>query len=167
MAKYYYLKSTLPYLRFGKAPAVKVRSFLEECAKWMNSADMEAILGATLGDNDLREKEQKASLDWKKFDIALRREIADIRKDKRAEQGTKRAKYIIGQETPLDAEIAFEKNRWDHLEDREALYEFDINDLIIYFLKLQIAERLASFDKDEGEGVFYKLCEVKNGQTEG
>ena len=50
--------------------------------------------------------------------------------------------------------------RWDYLADKELSFLFDINSLILYFLKLQILERIDSFDKDKGERFFYNICEV-------
>ena len=58
-------------------------------------------------------------------------------------------------------EEALERIRWDFLEGKTAENMFDINWLVLYFLKLQIAERLTTFDKDKGESFFYELCEVK------
>jgi len=169
MTEYYYLKASLPYLRLEKVPPITSRDFLDECLKWVSPKDLEKIENAKFGNQNIEENEAEASLNWKRFDTELKTGIALARKKAKifGKKIRKMVKEIINQETPLDSEKEIERIRWEYLEDKEALYEFDINALIIYFLKLQIIERLTSFDKEEGENFFYKLCEVKYEQTKG
>ena len=89
------------------------------------------------------------------------------RAKKNGEEGKKspRAGQIMSQETPLDMEMSLEKTRWDFLEEKAHGYFFDLNRLIVYFLQLQILERLDVFDKDKGESFFYELCEVDYEKT--
>ncbi|MFH1837028.1 MAG: DUF2764 family protein [Candidatus Omnitrophota bacterium] len=164
MREYYYLKASLPYLTFNKAPLMSGEDFLTEGRKWMDPKDLKMLERTKLEDHVIRDDETRVSFDWKIFNSEFKKEIAAARKKVPGKIPSKRVKRIMKQETPLDSEIMIEKIRWDHLEDKELLFGFDINALIIYFLKLQIAERLASFDKDKGENIFYKSCEVKYGK---
>jgi len=58
---------------------------------------------------------------------------------------------------PLLMEKKFEEKKWILLEEREYGHHFDLEVLIIYLLKLQILERLATFDDKKGEATFEKL----------
>ena len=101
--------------------------------------------------------------EWKDFDGELRGELARVRAAKKGGEeygGSIATKSILEQETPLLMEKEFEKIRWGFIDDREKSYFFDTNRVILYYLQLQILERLATFDKDKGESFFYKLCEV-------
>ena len=58
-------------------------------------------------------------------------------------------------------EQMIERIRWNFLDSLESGNFFDLNFLVIYFLKIQILERLQSFDKEKGKKVFEAMCEVK------
>ena len=51
--------------------------------------------------------------------------------------------------------------RWEFIEQEEAGHYFDLDFLILYFLKLQILERLVSFDKKKGQDRFESLTKIK------
>jgi len=163
MAEYYYLVSTLTYLKFGEEPPLGSKKFLAECARWLSAGDMKILSRASRGGLEARAQDAPVLAEWKSFDGRLRGELAGVRAARGKEETYKASgavKAILSQENPLLAETEFEKARWDFLEDMAARYFFDINALIVYFLKLQILERLARFDKDAGEKFFYHYCEV-------
>ena len=58
-------------------------------------------------------------------------------------------------ESPLDGELALERERWSKLESLCALHAFDIDCLLAYRLELLILERLARLRSETGE-VRYK-----------
>ncbi len=160
--KYYYLVASLPYLKFQKHPLISKEAFLDECAKWLSEKDK-----ALLESVDFR-KEKKETNEligkWDEFDKGLKREIARFREAKKSGMPEKSlsdtARSIMAEENPFLVEERFEKTRWDFLLNEELKYSFDINTLIIYFLKLEIMERLSEFNKEKGEEKFYKYCEV-------
>ncbi len=43
------------------------------------------------------------------------------------------------------------QRRWEFIDEAEFRYHFDLHRLILYYLKLKILERLASFEKDKGQ----------------
>ncbi|RKY42143.1 MAG: hypothetical protein DRP85_03780 [Candidatus Makaraimicrobium thalassicum] len=170
MNKYYYLVASLPYLGFGDSPPVDRDMFISECKKWLSPADMETLLAAEMWRFEIAEEEIDLLREWKSFDSGLREELARVRASRKRAGGYKvpeRLKEIMGLETPLLMEEKLERFRWDFLEEKGASYHFDVNWLVVYFLKLQILERLGVFDKDKGEGIFYKLCEVNYEQAIG
>ncbi len=163
--KYYYLIASLPYLKMEGELKIKEETFLYECKKWLTGEDLETLGSATTSYKEPKEKDNSLILQWKEFDRELKKAIAAIREAKKnsssGKAGQEIAKNIIDQETPLLMEQEFEKIRWHFLDNEEAKYDFDINLLVIYYLKLQILERLDGFDKEKGEERFYKLCEVQ------
>ncbi len=70
---------------------------------------------------------------------------------------------VFEEPTPLLMERKLEKKRWDFIEEKEFGRYFDINTLILYFLKLQILERLSLFEKEKGKARFERLSEVTHG----
>jgi hypothetical protein len=162
--KYYYLVSSLPYLRFGQEPPISKEDFTAECAKWLSSQDAKAVVSADIDIPKIKSGDPDLLKEWKNFDLELKEALAKARKAKRAGEGYKaegELKNITERENPLLMEKSFERMRWTFLEEKELGYNFDVNRLIIYFLKLQILERLAMFDKDKGETFFHELCEVR------
>lgn len=162
--KYYYLVATLPYLKLAAEPPISTKTFLEECGKWLTEKDLQAV--SEVGANQQKETSLTMPLlkEWKEFDGALRESLAKERAANKAKEQSKQndeIKRIISQGNPLLVEKEFEAVRWAFLEDKEPLYQFDVNSLVIYHLKLQITERLTTFNKDKGENYFYKLCEVE------
>ena len=170
MNKYYYLVASLPYLGFGDSPPVDRDTFIAELGKWLSSEDMDTVRAAGLRYIEIAGEETELLKEWKSFDEGLREELARLRVSRKRPGGYKvpeRLKEVMGQQTPLLMEKKLERLRWDFIEEKEAGYHFDINWLVLYFLKLQILERLEVFDKDKGEEFFHKLCEVNHEQAIG
>ena len=163
-SQYYYLVASLPGLEFDKKPPISREAFLSECGKWMSEKDFAALAAADIKDFAPHASGSGMAAEWKTFDGAFRTEIAASRRPSK-ETGRARTSGAVQEvftaATPLDAEKVFEKNRWYFLESRDTVYHFDVNTLIAYYLKLQICERLAGFDREKGEKVFAGLCEVK------
>ena len=163
--KYFYLTSSLPYLFFGEKPYFTKNSFLEECKKWADPEDMERLQNLDINDFIISKADTEEVRQWKRFDYAFKKELAEVRKNKKTgSQETLAPKYknIFSQENPLLIEKAFEKLRWDYLDEVEQGHHFDIDKLQIYYLKLQISERLSSFDREKGEKVFEQACEIES-----
>lgn len=164
--KYYYLAASLPYLKFDSAPAVSAQDFISDCSKWLTAGDLEALLSVSLKDPTAKISGLDIVKEWKAFDLSIREELAKIRKAKKdrvKEKISPALATVFSNEIPLEMEKRLEKIRWDFLENKEISFYFDLNALIIYYLKLQILERLKTFDKEKGKTKFEKLCEVTYG----
>lgn len=164
-AKYYYLVSSLPYLHIGQKPFISGGRFLKECEASLTDKDKGIIADANINNLAPKETDPEALSAWKHFDANLRKRIADIRLLKK--QGLNihdklhgAIKEIFEQGNPLLAEKRLCEIRWAFLECMSLKYNFDINALVIYFLKLQIINRLLVFDKEKGKAVFMQLTEV-------
>ena len=162
--KYYYLVSSLPYLKFGQENFISKETFLLECKKWLSVKDIKVLSKVSLEDFSVMSDDVSVLQEWKKFDLALRTELASARnsiKHNRNEKPGPLAKSVLEEATPFLMEQALARIRWERLDAMEAGNFFDLNFLMLYFLKLQIIERLKLFDKGRGEKVFQGTCEVK------
>lgn len=161
--KYYYLVASLPTLKFKDEMPISPEAFLEECRKWFTPEDLERILSADLHCPEGMCGKTELLKEWRLFDKEIREALVSAREAKKKGEEfkeTERAREIMSQETPLAMEEKLESIRWDFLKEKETGYFFDLNSLIIYYLELQILQRLGKFDKDKGESYFYKICEV-------
>lgn len=164
--KYYYLVASLPYLGFGAAPPFNRDYFISQCRNWLSENELNYLLAAKAYGFEINEDEKGLIKEWREFDLNLRDEAGRLRRERKLgheKRIPESLANIFEQSTPFDMERAFEKMRWDFLEEKESDFFFDMNWLIIYFLKLQINERLVAFRIDEGERIFNETCEAMHG----
>jgi len=162
--KYYYLVSSLPYLKLGQENFINKEAFLLECKKWLSVKDIKVLSKVSLEDFSVMSGDTPVLQEWKEFDFALRTELASARnsiKRNRNEKPGPMVKSVLEEATPFLMEQVLARIRWERLDSMEAGNFFDLNFLMLYFLKLQIIERLKLFDKGRGEKVFQGICEVK------
>lgn len=158
MDRYYYFVSQLPLLIFGEKPYVGSENFLVEAQKWLSDKDLSMMLKASINDFYTKGGDNKVLKKYKDFERNLREEIASFRSKENQEIGFSNLNLREG--TPLETEQRLLLLRWKFIERLEEGHFFDLDILILYFLKLQVLERLLSFDKEKGMARFDKLCEV-------
>lgn len=159
MSNYYYLAAQLPLLAFERHTYINCAIFLEEARKWLSPCDFLILSGVNMN-NFFSEKTDTSLLgQYKRLERALREDLVAIRK------AEKNAGHIltpsIMEGNPREIEIKMLKLRWDFLCGAEFGHHFDPDFLISYFLKLQILERIFTFNKEKGREVFDQLCGVK------
>ncbi len=164
MKSYYYFVSQLPFLKIDEKPYISSGAFLEEAKKWLSEADFIILSESSINDFNTRGDDTKLLRDYKNFDKVLRNELALIRgalekKDQYRRSGIMLSEILEG--NPLEVEKNLAAFRWRFIEEKEKEHYFDLEFLILYFLKLQITERLFSFDKGEGQANFDNLCKVQ------
>lgn len=167
MDRYYYLAAQLPCLTFGKKTYMNVSSFLKEAEKWLGRTDLHLLQKARMKDTAFEGKSPSIFRKYREFQFSLKTELASWRKSKRIKLEYKLSPALqkaVSGANPLQAEINLLKLEWDFLEEQEEGHYFDLDFLSLYFLKLQILERLFSFDKNKGQKVFDQLCEVEYGK---
>lgn len=169
MDKYYYFVSQLPSLQFNQKAQIDRAAFLEEAEKWLTESEFKVISQIDIDDFFETNAEPLVLAEYKSFEKVLRSEIALWRKAKKenksyqpkAEIGKFVSNLAISGQSPLEAEINLLKFRWRFIQERVPEHNFDLASLILYFLKLQILERMFSFDKVKGTTRFDQLAEVK------
>jgi len=167
MKKYYYLVASIPYIKFGDAPPFTKEEFIEQCRKWLSPEDMKKLLSAELGNLKIHSQDVELLKNWKRFDAELTENIARVRAARKKNESYKtpdEIKNIMEQADPFLVEKALEEFRWDYIEGKSVVYQFDMNWLVLWYLQLQMLERMTKFDKDKGERFFHQLCEVTYGR---
>ncbi len=161
MAQYYYTVASLPLLAFDadQFPATEV--FLTLVAEAASKADAAAVASASLapGENPLHE----LIAQWWRFEASLRNELVRLRASALSLDGepyiagnaplynlADLAREAFSQESPLAAETLLDRGRWAYLDELETGHYFDLEKLIVYYLRLQILERRALFTRERG-----------------
>lgn len=163
MSKYYYLPTSLPYLVFERKMPISISQFISECEKWLSKKDMRLIKNLDFNNIEIHPDDLPIIKEWKRFNTHLREELAKARYEKKThakEPVLTRLADIFTEKNPLLMEMRYEKIRWDFIEQKEFLYRFDLNWLILYLFKLQILQRLTIFNKEKGIENFERFCEV-------
>ena len=165
MDKYYYLIASLPLLQFTEKPKINSNDFIAESKKWLQSDDF-LVLSKLNKDSFCKDsKDPHALAKYKEFEYSIRKEITDYRQAIKTKTVYKLRKDLSGileqEKNPLEVERELLLFRWNLLEELELGHCFDLDFLIIYYLKLQLLERLFIFDKEQGKEKFQALLMVE------
>jgi hypothetical protein len=173
MAQYYYTVSTLPYLQLDGEISIAVDEFLDQCRQRLSAEDMELLesskLVPTPEDLDSRRRSTPAQRAFYRFEAGLRNELVRLRAGKLAWEAeeslrigpgdedftgdteiTERAREAFQNESPRDAERQLDRARWHFLDDMEIGHYFDLDKLVVYYLKLLILDRRIHMNAAEG-----------------
>ena len=163
MDKYYYFISQLPTLTFADEPEITVENFLEEAQKWITLKDYNVLANVNINSFDDPQKVNRVFIQFKKFELELRMDIALWREAERRDLDYKPQSFpasLIKENNPLEVEIRFMEKRWLFIDELEREHHFDLGFLVLYYLKLQILRRYFAFNKEVGLQKFQKLYEV-------
>ena len=162
--QYYYVISSLPYLSLNDELPVRKNNFLSVCKENLKTTDFEMLRSIDLFEAD----QDKAPLDIVRHFFSWEREVRNALVKLRAERlGLDSVDFIRGgmsdhltghiaeeafnADSPLMAENILNKARWKYLDELEFGHYFDIEILVIFFIKLQILERVSLFDAVQGQ----------------
>jgi uncharacterized protein DUF2764 len=165
MDKYYYLAAQLPILEFDTAPALTRAAFLKEASKWLSPGDLASLRSVHLDTTTAAGNEPPALRAFILHELRLRTELAQWRRARRESHEYKPGLFSASQlldSHPLAAEKALLRLRWNLIEELQFGHYSDIEFLVLYHLKLQILERLQSFDRQIGEEKFFSYTETNS-----
>lgn len=173
MGQYYYTVATLPMLSFDGDHFPSTEEFLELCSHRASPREYDLLLRARLLPDPRDLSRNRVLRTWYELEVGLRNELArqraaQLNRDEYAYIRTTAegedltgtlgipevAREALSQETPLKAELVLLRHRWSILEELEVGHFFDIERLIIYYLKLQILWRKQLFNREDGTNVF-------------
>ncbi|RKY80721.1 hypothetical protein DRQ15_01760 [candidate division KSB1 bacterium] len=163
MDKYYYFVSQLPVLFFDQESYMSTEYFLQEAEKWLSAKDFRTLSAVDINDFSLDKKCPQVLKQYKQFEFNLRNDLALWRKAQRMGQEYKPVNFpvsVIKEGNPLEIEKKLLLLRWNLIEEKQQEHHFDLEFLILYFLKLQILDRLSSFNKEKGQEIFQKISKV-------
>ncbi len=162
MDKYYYFVAQLPFLTFNEPSSIDKEQFLAEAKKWLSNKDFSILSPVSINDFYSQDQDPVVLKTYKDFELTLREALASLRK-LNTNQELKLSVDLslnLAEGNPLEVEVKLLSLRWQFIENLESGHIFDLEALILYFLKLQILKRLFTFNKEAGTAVFDKLSEV-------
>ena len=140
------------------------QAFLEMCGIELVDDDYRLIENASIRSLDGVGPTCRALDAWREWEGTLRNELVNVRAQTKGYEAEKylregpeafgverTAREAAGDSSPLAAEHTMNRARWSFLDELEVGHHFDMEKLVIYFLKFQILERKASFDKEKGK----------------
>ncbi|MFH1038545.1 MAG: DUF2764 family protein [PVC group bacterium] len=161
---YYYFSATLPMLSFGIRPQVSNESFLMTASEHLTRRDFRIINNARLVPPESDGGGESALEEWIAFENSLRNELVNIRAKKMGRDPKEyfRGDYMpdpyiaamlqeaAGADNPLMVERRIDLARWEKLGEIELQHYFDLQFLVVYFLKLQILNKWSSIREEKG-----------------
>lgn len=174
MAQYYYLVSTLPMLSFDAEKYPSEGEFLEACAARMSRNDYRRLINTELEiDPGTYEPRTEVQRWWYHREVALRNALVRVRAaalNRDAEENLRRTpdgrdlgddpaviaavREAYSQESPLRQEERLLQYRWQLLDEVSVGHFFDLDTLVIYYLKLKILGRRSQFKTELGTETF-------------
>lgn len=163
MAGYYYLVSQLPYLEFGEEPPIEVGGMLDEAEKWLSGGKLAVLSSVDLFDTEIYGNEPQVLKKYKRYERKLRQELVAWREAR--DEGTEHKPTLFGidllkDDTPLDVETNLYRLRWNYIGELEIGLHFQFPVIVLYSLKLQILQKLDTFDKEAGMKKFKHYTEL-------
>ena len=179
MGSYYYAAASLPFLEFTSDVLPAAEDFLSLCYHCGGDAELKIIASASLEPNDVSAHPLIRSF-WR-WEIGLRNELTRqrslllnresvIHSDDTGSDGTAIAglsemlKALMQSSNPLEADEELDRLRWQYLDELECGHVFDIQQMIVYYLRLQILLRRRSLVVDEGRRLYQQYVADINQQ---
>ena len=167
MDRYYYTVSALPSLTFDGEPGMDAESFLQLCDETLEPADMTILRGVRLR-SDGEPTGNAAADGWSRWERSLRAETAKARASRRGlepESAAPRmgpesaavleaARAAMSEASPDAAEDILLRAMWGRMDELETGHHFDLDKLVVYYLRVQLLELKARRNKADGEKNF-------------
>ena len=151
MSNMVYLMTSLPSLTFGQVPPISMDEFKDDAKKQLSKRHYKVLESVDI---------QKLKTNSGKKNIALllkevQKDLSEAREAKaenrQAKLGRLPKNVFVG--NPLEREKKIMQWQWDELTDIEAGKTFSLTEVLVYKLKLQILDRMNSFDDEKGTQV--------------
>jgi len=174
--QYYYTIAALPYLSFDVPPPISLEEFLSFCKDTLAETDWEILRQTSLFGEEPGENELLAR--WHQWERSFRSELARLRASRLGvdtesipriipESGRvgEVARAVLMEGSPAEAEHLILKAFWEVLEELEVNHFFDLERLLVYYLKLQILHLQAQRNREEGvknfTSVYHRIRELR------
>ena len=166
MSEYYYFVSTLPMLSVDRSVPITYQDFLSKAKEQLSRKDYEDLRSASFDADGKAHARLVRS--WQSFVSSVKDELIYQRAKRLGIAGYERPSYLpkeladriedaVNDDNPLDAEKEILSLYFDFLSDNDSSSQFSSDALMVYGLKLQILERLESFDTEKGRAEFGRL----------
>lgn len=171
MSLYYYTVATLPYLTFDSEKSMETKEFLDFCECQLSENDFKLLQSAAFDQLLYREYKNRVLITISQWEKALRNELVLLRSQKLETEPVdtvpaedilevkESAREAFNQSSPFQGELFLMRSRWDLYEKLEIDYFFEVEKLLLYYLKLQVLERKVLFKKEYGKEQFDQIYE--------
>ncbi len=182
MSQYYFLISSLPFLLPSGPADVSEDDFLGTCKSNMTGDEYNILTRCLLDpvDPDDDAVSHPVLSEWRSWETSLRNELVRLRAsalkmdpEDYIQEGAgvaglfEAAREAVNMSNPQEAEYRLDRLRWSFLDEIEAGHFFDLEKLLIYYLKLQILKRHEAFDPRLGDEAYRKVYESVVTQIQG
>ncbi len=163
MSNYYYTLASLPMLFFNEAPHISRERFEAVCTEQLDGADMKLLFDARFEGVSEDKSRNPVYSRYKRWEISLRNELAKLRGQSRGMEFEKflipgegvigiedLAKETFTNPSPYEGMLKLYSARWEYLEELGINQFFNLEALTVYYLKLQILEKLLAYTKERG-----------------
>ncbi len=170
MGQFYYTVASLPMLSYDEPSGLKVADYMADCRKWLKPVEWEMLSSAVLNPDTVKASISSVAEEFMIWEISLRNELVLLRaaamgleadnfivKSERYPETASLAAHAFKQESPMDAEDALNRGRWQFLENLKVGHFFDLEYLILYSLQLQILERKSCFEEETGYARYQEI----------
>ncbi|MCK5802249.1 MAG: DUF2764 family protein [Lentisphaeria bacterium] len=163
MSDYPYLAALLPLLNFGDTEFPSSERFLAEAEKWLDEEEYAILSSASVDDYTAQEHPLELVAEYSRFEYLMRRDVVAFIEARRLGHDHTTTMFPtshLKDATPLEAERRLLKVRWDYVSTQLTTHHEDLHAFVVYRIKLQILERLASFDRETGAERFERLADI-------
>ena len=177
MSHYYFLVSSLPYLNYDMEKIPPMEYFLKLCREHTSGNDYDLIKSAVMDDCGQKATSSGILNKWYTGERNLRNKLVILRARKKGVDPERylrpnpdlsvyerTAQEAFQEDSPLAAENLLNRERWHYLDELELGHYFDTDELIIYYLKLQILWRKMNFDREKGMERYNEIIEKFSGE---
>jgi hypothetical protein len=167
LKNHYYTLAALKTIRLGEKTPISEEYFLQFAEDTIDAKSYQILLKSRWGlteptgfsfadqiltwEKDLRLELAKARIMKLPFDAPPNLQVSDVNYSL-----LEQARAVMALDSPLDAERYLDQLRWSFLEEIGARHYFDLEALVVYYLKLQLALRQEKFQEELGRDFFEK-----------
>lgn len=172
MSYYYFTVASLSHLSYEMDNIPAIDDFLTICEENVSDKDLNIIKSSLFDDLDQKKTGNRILDSWYIREKNMRNKLVKLRAKKlkidpeefivetpELLSGDHVTREAVEHESPLIAEDILNWERWSYLEELEFAHYFDLEKLIIYYLKLQVLTRKKSFNKERGMEKFNDIIE--------
>jgi len=158
MSNVVYLITSLPSLTFGHQPPISLQEFMHDAQFQLSEKVYQKLEALDIQQLDTSEGTTNLQSAVERY-MELETDKLEIR---HAERESRTPNVInipnrVMEKNPLELEKFFMKALWDELDSIDATEHFTMTEVFVYKLKLQILERLHSFNTEKGLEILDKV----------
>ncbi|MBK3517732.1 DUF2764 family protein [Carboxylicivirga marina] len=154
MSNLVYLMCSLPSLKFGQAPPITMAEFTEDAKSQLSAKHFKKLEPVDI----YKATDSKGKVSLKSIAVMLsdmKQDMSELReaKSQKRTPSLVRLPLTVVNANPLEREKLIMRWQWEELDTIQAGETFTLTEVMVYKLRLQILDRLNSFDKERGSQV--------------